>query len=222
MEEDKREEPEEPDLEFQVGPVYGFKAFAARHSDRKGHHLVAPFRGTKIDLYDWSEDLVAPEWDGLDGFNAFRDLRNCFSYVQASTSFAKQSSTFIFARVELGGVVIEHEVGYRAQRQRIMDLYAGPGRSACRRLEQNLGWPFEVQQMPPHWYRFATSERVYKKQPGPIPSKRLIYGEERILYLDDIKDAYAKYGDFRLHLANTETEFTAREVLEDIYGVTDS
>lgn len=49
--------------------------------------------------------------------------------------------------VEMSGIVVEHEHGYRAQRVRIVKLYSPERKNKRNRLAEALGWPDEIRRV---------------------------------------------------------------------------
>src|SRR5690606_23297059 len=62
-----------------------------------------------------------PGWDHVCGIYAVKDPRQLHVFNRPAAR-----DRLVFGRVELSGLIVEHEVGYRAQHARIIELFA-PG-----------------------------------------------------------------------------------------------
>ena len=51
---------------------------------------------------------------------------------------------YVYAVVSLSGVIIEHDLGYRASELEILSLYSTENNSHRRNLAHRLGWPGKV------------------------------------------------------------------------------
>lgn len=57
------------------------------------------------------------------------------------------SATPLLAFVELGGIVVEHDDGYRAQKVRVLKLYSPRGPKTRRLLTDKIGWPGKIERV---------------------------------------------------------------------------
>jgi hypothetical protein len=111
-----------------------------------------------VDPLGWNEADVLPEMDDgnyainnntspgkLPGFHCFHGWGQAVEYVKKARRGASHISDVVLARVELGGVVVEHEMGYRAQMTRIVALeHPNADEEVRAKLAAALGWPFEI------------------------------------------------------------------------------
>lgn len=113
----------------------------------------------QVDPLGWNEADVAPEMnDGYDpyvgngglagklpGFHCFHGYGQAIEYVRRARQGSAHIDDVVVAKVELGGVVVEHELGYRAQMTRIVALEHNHADEEIRaKLAAALGWPFEI------------------------------------------------------------------------------
>lgn len=79
------------------------------------------------------------------GIHSFKEKRHAFDYARyfrgPLQSFA---GVPVLAKIEISGIVVEHEHGYRSERSRIIELYMFAGDEVRARVAQQLGWPFEI------------------------------------------------------------------------------
>lgn len=128
-------------------------------------------RPAHVDLFDWTHADEAPEIGDPDNWvqsyypkphNEYVNLHDpgadkglyAFKTLELSREYIRNLNwkpTVVFAKVQLAGVVVEHENGYRAQKTRIVELYCestgsnGLTSDADRDLlASRLGWPFGI------------------------------------------------------------------------------
>lgn len=140
------------ELEEVEAPVYAWKMMIVqpRHVDGTMIWHVRPTISTtsddRFELLDWNETSEPGfNWSpgqiatnhGHPGFHSFNDRRKAVDYMKSGTT--------ALAKVELGGVVVEHEEGYRSQKFRVHELYV-PLVHVDERiaLADAVGWPFEI------------------------------------------------------------------------------
>lgn len=113
----------------------------------------------EIDLLGWNEAHASPEMhDGaydptdnkstagkLPGFHCFHGYGQAVDYVRKARRGSNHIDDVVIAKVELGGVVVEHEMGYRAQLNRVVALeHHNADEEVRAKLAAALGWPFEI------------------------------------------------------------------------------
>lgn len=76
------------------------------------------------------------------GIHAFTSREDAVVYILSNRL---PIESLVLAKVELGGEMIVHEHGYRAQKSRLVELYHhSEDRSMRSLLADLLGWPFEI------------------------------------------------------------------------------
>lgn len=124
-----------------------------------------------VDLFDWCHSDVDPEigdlnnwvpaltpppfdeivnlWDeGTDkGLYSFKELGHAIGYVTGH-GWKLMNQPAITAKVQLAGVVVEHEHGYRSSMTRILELFHPGNEEERAKVAELIGWPFEVKQVP--------------------------------------------------------------------------
>lgn len=116
----------------------------------------------EYNLLDWNTAHQAPEIadeESLPGFHCFHGYGQAITYAEHARAFSPIFiNDIVIARIELGGTVVEHELGYRAERLRITHLeHPNPNTETRNNLATSLGWPFPIahcdllaQPRPPH------------------------------------------------------------------------
>lgn len=80
------------------------------------------------------------------GIHSFKELRHAVEYSRLfRDSWNKATSPPVLAKIEVGGVVVEHENGYRSEKSRIVDLMMFAHEKARHSMAECLGWPFEIE-----------------------------------------------------------------------------
>lgn len=118
-----------------------------------------------IDLLDWIVADSPPLMYAIDvrgqegpvpdqhGIHAFHGKGQAVKYATDFTDVWASNYTFggqeaerevVMAYVELQGYVVEHEMGYRAEKIRIIELHAGGDDEHREKLANDIGWPFEI------------------------------------------------------------------------------
>lgn len=77
------------------------------------------------------------------GIHAFRTQQQTDAYT--SRLLTRSQSTFLTAKIELQGTVVEHEHGYRAEKTRIIELHKDPHTPDP---ADQLGWPTPIPNKP--------------------------------------------------------------------------
>lgn len=158
------------ELEEVSAPLYAWRAFRVEQitSDYETRWVLSPlfFRGmhrglpahtathlvTQItfDLIDWNESPCPPDFDNdffgaMYGFHTFRLKPDAETYLYKTLTATRSITDVVLAKVELGGIVVEHEKGYRSEKIRIVELHHPNGDPKVRQnLGVALGWPFEI------------------------------------------------------------------------------
>lgn len=133
------------------------------------NHWVVPGEEATVDLFDWTVSDEEPQigdpvnwvrafmppphdeyvnlWDEgtCKGLYCFNNLEKAVEYI---THLGAQDWPVVYAKVQLAGVIVEHENGYRAQMTRISELYSHQSEAGRVRLANEVGWPFEIQELP--------------------------------------------------------------------------
>lgn len=81
------------------------------------------------------------------GIHSYKKLHHACVYAhQLRGSWQGTSPTTppIIAKIEIGGVVVEHEDGYRSEKSRIVELMMFAQEQARQSMAASLGWPFEI------------------------------------------------------------------------------
>lgn len=123
---------------------------------REGNFAFEQTEWAEVDILDWSTADVAPEMftelgaEDRHGIHAFGGIGQAILYAEQFllnyVDFEHwPTRELILARVELQGVVVEHEYGYRAEKTRIVELWVGNLEQQEREeLALAIGWPFEI------------------------------------------------------------------------------
>lgn len=79
------------------------------------------------------------------GIHSFKELGNAVEYARYFRGpLMSHMGIAILAKIELGGVVVEHEDGWRSEKSRIVDLMAFAGVEVRENIARQIGWPFEI------------------------------------------------------------------------------
>lgn len=79
------------------------------------------------------------------GIHSFKERRHAFDYARYFRGpLASFTGVPVMAKIEIGGIVVEHEHGYRSERSRVIELYMFAGEEVRANVAQQLGWPFEI------------------------------------------------------------------------------
>lgn len=123
-----------------------------------GHHvwaLAKPSPNNEFDdIEEWWPQAVTQEWvagrqesyTGLRcGVHSFKRLRHAIDYSRVARSpFQHVANVAVIAKIELGGIVVEHDDGYRSEKSRIVSLMMTEGPEFRENMARHLGWPFEI------------------------------------------------------------------------------
>lgn len=112
-----------------------------------------------VDLLEWTTADHAPKIYSFDeevdthGIHVFADKLDAHKYLNAYLGQAcnyenNPHREVILAKVEIQGYVVEHEVGYRAEKARIVELNYGGSDKVREQLADALGWPFPIDSAP--------------------------------------------------------------------------
>lgn len=169
-----------------------------------------------IDLLGWNVSNRVPQIDednmhgGMPGFHCFHGYGQAVKYAQSALDSSHKITNVIIARVELGGVVVEHEMGYRAEKTRVIELeHPDADEERREKLAAAIGWPFEIAycdliDLKPRWHTdIETIERaaqdlttlVYTMGISLADVTRAVadladqYHRSRVKQLNDMKDA---------------------------------
>ena len=104
-----------------------------------------------VDPLSWNNANQVPELDETDmmgkmpGFHVFHGYGQAVQYASRARDSSRHIDDIVIAKVELGGVVVEHELGYRAEMTRIVSLeHPNADEEKRAKLAAALGWPFEI------------------------------------------------------------------------------
>lgn len=154
----------------QEGPLYGWRSFRVNvdtsdyvndvtltslfyRSEPNARTLnPATANGKPIDLFDWNEADVKPRLDDgtperpmQPGFHVFHSRPEAAEYAAEIIGITHQLCDMVIAKVEIQGVVVEHEKGFRAERIRLVEIeHPNPDPQVRINLATGLGWPFEI------------------------------------------------------------------------------
>lgn len=141
-----------------------------KYTDTNGDATDSTVHGTariaSVSLFDWTTADEVPEmgdpdnWykdftvggqyinlhdNGVDkGLYSFTTMEDAVNYIK----HMGWKPTVLYAKVELAGVIVEHDLGYRAQMTRIVELFSDLSQSSRDLLAERLGWPFEIKDLP--------------------------------------------------------------------------
>lgn len=109
--------------------MHGFHVFS-EYADvirKYAHAAVSQCRGG----YDvpWDHRKVPHSWQ---------------PFLKDWPDVSRLSTTPVLAFVEMSGIVVEHEIGYRAQKVRPVRLYSTAGPKTRTLLADKLGWPDQI------------------------------------------------------------------------------
>lgn len=80
------------------------------------------------------------------GIHSFKKLEHAIAYARQNRIITRalNNSIPVIAKIEIGGVVVEHDEGYRSEKSRIVDLMMSAHKQARTAIAEQLGWPFEI------------------------------------------------------------------------------
>lgn len=159
---------EQEEVEEVTAPIYAWRAYRVEQivRDYESQWVLTPLyyrglvggkpslnsfaklSGINIDLLGWNKADSTPEMDDaakLPGFHCFHGYGQAVDYTLKARQGANHIDDVVIARVELGGVVVEHELGYRAEMTRVVALeHHDADEEKREKLAAALGWPFEI------------------------------------------------------------------------------
>lgn len=161
----------EESLEEVGAPIYAWRAYRIeqivtdyesqwvltplyyRHKTGGKPAIMVPRKKSEIfiDLLGWNEANEVPGFEdqnmhgGMPGFHCFHGYGQAVKYADDVRRGSHHITDVVVARVELGGVVVEHELGYRAEKTRVIELeHHDADEEKREKLAAALGWPFEI------------------------------------------------------------------------------
>lgn len=93
------------------------------------------------------DEMINHHDDGTDkGLYSFKTLDHAIGYV-SGFGWVRSTQETVTAKVQLAGVIVEHENGYRSSMTRILELFHPGNEDERATLASQIGWPFEVQSL---------------------------------------------------------------------------
>jgi hypothetical protein len=146
----------EPDEETQSNPIVAWRAWRWEGGALRGVRVT--WEGPELEA-ECETCHESPGWFCTCGIYAFKGSPNLGS---------DHSTAWVWGKVELTGLVVEHDRGYRASHARIVDLWTDVGPEAARAIALKYGVPVHEVPMSGSKKARPTSKGVQYSVPGHV------------------------------------------------------